>query len=132
PQGRGQVGGGGGEPAGRLEQHDGALLAGQGGQASPPLFALAGEEALEDEAPGGEAGDDEGGEDGAGAGDDLDQGAGGQGRSYEPLAGVGDAGHPSVGHIGDPGPSSDPVDQAGGHLRLVVGVEGHQAPRGGD
>ncbi len=51
---------------------------------------------------------------------------------HEPLAGIGDAGHPRVGHVGDALAVAHRVDDPVRALLLVVRVHRAQATRGRD
>ena len=116
------------DTAGRLKEDHGAFLAGQLLQGAALLARLTRQEALEAEAVRGKTGQGEGGEHRRGTGGHGDGDTRLRCRGDEPVAGVGDGGHPGIRDHEDALAGSGRLDQLAGALALVVLVEGDDAP----
>jgi len=118
-----------GQPPGRLEEHPGALFAGQRLQPAAPRGLLAGRETLEAEPVGGQPGHGQRRRHRRRPGQARHPDARLDAGHHQPVARVADGRHPGVRHRQDRGTGGQLVDQDG-HPRGLVLVEQAHDPAG--
>ena len=132
PAGRREIRERRGHPTRGFVEHLDPLVRCDDGEPGRTLAALAGQEALEREPVGDEAGEHDRREDRARARHDLDRNPGLDTGGDEARAGIAHAGGAGVADVRDASSGEHPLDEVGGPIGLVVGVHRDETARARD